>query len=636
MSGLLSEDRSNLKYKVSKYFFMKRKRFGRAFSDELKKTTRISGHFHNKKTDLHSISDSLFLSVDEDSETPQMTPWAKSLVIIVLIVTFSLLIGRIFHLQVVRGRENLVRADSNRIQVKTIHAPRGVIYDRNGKIIAQNEPAFRLINADLSKKPKLITREEALNLEVSNDPRLLNLEIDSRRSYPYGEKTSHILGYLTEITENELKNEKYQNYKLSDKVGRTGVEESYEKTLKGIDGGEIIEVDAANKKLRTLREKPAIPGQNIYLTIDIDLQRIAYDKLTEAIKKVSSCCGAVILNDPNTGEILALVSYPSYDPKNLEEVLTAANSPMLNRAIGGVYPPGSTFKIASGLAGLESGKITAETKYEDTGVLALGSFTFSNWYFSQYGRKEEGGVDLVRALKRSNDIFFYLLGQNAGDKAIEDTARKLGFGKKVGIDIEGEEEGLVPDPAWKEKTIGEVWYPGDTLHLAIGQGFLLSTPLQVSNMISFVASSGKQYPLHLGLEIKDDKRGSVKKFKYDPVSQDVNADFLNLIKQGLEAVPKDGGTAWPFFPFPISTAGKTGTAEFGDPKNRTHAWYTAYAPVDNPRITATVLVEGGGEGSSIAAPVVKEIFRWYFSEDKNNLIKDIGYVATESAKILGE
>lgn len=617
---------------------MKKFKFGRAFTDELKKTARASGHFHKKQLNSESLTENLFFSDASDEESSLINPWMRTIIAVIFIGIFSLLLGRVFHLQIARGKENLELADSNRIQVKIIHAPRGVIYDRNGKILAANAPGFRILNASLSgnKKAEYITREDAFRLEVTNDPKLVNLEIDSLRVYPFAEKISHVLGYLSEISEEELKEEKYGNYKLGDKIGRGGIEEAYEKVLKGTDGGEIIEVDAAGKKLRTLREKPATPGQNVVLSIDIDLQQFLFNKLTETAQKTGSCCGAGVVANPNTGEILSLVSIPSYDPKNLSSALTAPDSPLLNRAIAGTYPPGSTFKIASGLAGLESGKITADTKYEDTGVLSLGPFTFANWFFTQYGRKEDGPVDLVKALKRSNDIYFYQLGQAVGERAIGDMAKKLGFGKKIGLDILGEEAGLVPDPEWKKDVIGEVWYPGDTLHMAIGQGFLLSTPMQVSNLISFVASGGKQYPPHLALQVKDSKRGLVKEFKYEPVSQDVNQDYLALIKRGLEEVPAEGGTAWPFFVFPIKTAGKTGTAEFGDPKNKTHAWYAGYAPADNPEVSATVLIEAGGEGSSVASPVVKEIFRWYFSPDKNNLIKDRGVIATESAKVLGE
>ncbi len=615
---------------------MARVKFGRAFNDELKKIHRASGHFHNRKIRDLNVSDNLFFSEIEEEGTPHMSPWTKSIVGVFLILLFVLMIGRLFHLQVVNGSENLELADSNRIQVKTIHAPRGVIYDRNGKILAQNEPGFRLFNQDKpSEKPQFITREEYLKMEANNDPRLRNLEIDSVRKYLQGEKTSHILGYMGEITEKELESEKYANYVLGDKIGRGGVEEAYEKILKGLDGGEIIEVDAAGRTLRTIRRKEAVAGQNLVLTIDADLQLQTYEKLKEALDKSKSCCGAAVVSDPNTGEILAMVSIPSYDPTKISEALAASDSPMLNRAIAGTYPPASTFKIVSGLAGLETGKITADTKYEDTGVMALGPYTFANWYFNQYGRKEEGLMDLAFALKRSNDIYFYQLGHTIGEKAMAETARRLGFGKKVGIDILGEEPGLIPDPEWKEKVIGEVWYPGDNLHMAIGQGFLLTTPLQISNLISFVASDGKQFPPHLGLEILDSQKKSVKKFKYDPLNQPVNQDHLKLIKRGLEEVTRQGGTAWPFFTFPITTAGKTGTAEFGDLK-KTHAWYTAYAPADNPKITATVLLEGGGEGSTNASPVVKEIFRYYFSEDKSNLIKDVGVIATESARILGE
>ncbi len=614
---------------------MAKLKFGKAFNDELKKTARASGHFHNKKLNTFNISDNLFFSDTEEIVTHQMSPWIKTILVLVFITGFALLFGRAFHLQIARGKENLELADSNRIQIKVIHAPRGVIYDRNGKIVAANAPGFRMLNASGSAKALYITREEAINMEVNNDPRLANLEIDSLRTYPHKEKSSHVLGYMGEITEEELTSEKYINYKGGDKIGRGGVEEAYEKTLRGIDGGEIIEVDASGRKLRTLRKKEAVPGQNLRLTIDIALQEVTYQKLLETLQKSGSCCGAAVVTDPNNGEVLAMVSIPSYNPDNLAEALTALNSPLLNRAIAGVYPPASTFKIASGLAGLESGKITPETKFEDTGVMNLGPYSFANWYFTQYGRKEPEPVDLVRALKRSNDIYFYQLGALVGEKAIANEATKLGFGKKIGIDILGEEAGLVPTPDWKDKEIGEVWYPGDTLHMSIGQGFLLATPLQVSNLISYIASNGKQFPPHLGLAIEDSRKGAVKEFKYDPLNQGADPQFINLIKVGLEEVPKDGGTAWPFFTFPIKTAGKTGTAEYGEP-NKTHAWYTAYAPADNPKITATVLLEGGGEGSTNASPVVKEIFRWYFSEDKSNLLKDIGFVATESARTLGE
>lgn len=617
---------------------VKKLKFGKAFESELKKYSYKTGNFRIKSPDSIEWTDSLFgHSKSDGSKTKLLSPWRKIFLLICIMITFFGLSLRIFHLQVTQGKENRDLADSNRIQVRVIHAPRGVIYDRNGKILAQNEPGFRLKEATEGGKFvfRSISRDEALRLELKNQAQ--NLEVDSLRNYPKGEKTAHVLGYVGEITEEELQLPEFINYRLGDKVGRGGVEEAYEKVLKGTDGGEIIEVDASGNKIRSLRETPAIPGQNLYLTLDVDLQEHAYNTLVGNLKKSNSCCGALVAQDPNNGEVLALVSYPSYDPKKLADALLNPNAPMLNRVIGGTYPPGSTFKIASALAGLASGKITPSTQYEDTGILSLGPFTFANWYFTQYGRKEEGGVDVVRALKRSNDIYFYQLAIATNEKIIGDFAKKLNLGKKVGIDIPGEVDGLIPDGAWKEKNFDQVWYPGDTLHMAIGQGFVLSTPLQINNLSALIAANGVMYPPHLALKITRPSGEPIKNFKYDGEKiNGLSQGDIDVIKQGLEEVPKEGGTAWPFFTFPVQTAGKTGTAEFGDPKNETHAWYTAYAPVDKPTIVATTLLEAGGEGSTNASPIIKEVFRFYFSPNKADLIKDFGQIATESARTLGE
>lgn len=616
---------------------MKKSRFGKAFVNELNKVSIQTKHFKHKDTDA-SLWQDYVLSGDEDTiSTNNLSGFRRVFLLIpILVIIFGLFL-RLFDLQIVSGKDNRDLADSNRIQVKVIHAPRGVIYDRNGKVLAQNEPSFRLVESSGSSSVvTYLTRDEALKMEVAGDPKLKNLEIDNSRSYLEGEKLAHVLGYVGEITSDEMKKSEFSSYKLGDKIGRGGIEEVYEKVLRGVDGGEIIEVDASGKKLRTLRETPAISGQNIYLSIDASLQRVLYQKLEEQIKTTKSCCGAAIAQDPRTGEVLALVSYPSYDPQAISDALVAPNYPLLNRVIAGVYSPGSTFKIASSLAGLESGKITAETKFEDTGIMALGTYTFANWYFTQYGRKE-GEVDIVKALKRSNDIFFYRLGQLIGEKAIGDTAKSLGLGKKLGIDLPGEVAGLIPDNSWKEKNIGESWYPGDTILMSIGQGYVLSTPLQVNNMTSAIASDGKQFPPHLVKKITDSQGKTIREFKYDgfTTKQFKKAD-IDLVKKGLEEVPSNGGTAWPFFTFPFKTAGKTGTVEFGDPQDKTHAWYTAYAPLEDPAISVTVLIEAGGEGSSDASPVVKETLRWFLSPDKSNLVKDSGFVATESARTLGE
>lgn len=618
---------------------MKHKKIGPAFIDEFHKFTTTQKHF-NKRGGGLDWEENLIVGPNRgESQNKLTSAWRKIFLSLFLFITMLVFSARLLHLQVVEGKENLERADFNRIQVRVIHAPRGVIYDRNGKVLAQNEPGFRLIESSGSAKTAIfIGRDEALKMEVEKDPRFNNLEIDSIRSYPLGEKTAHILGYVGEITGEELERSEFKNYQLGDKVGRGGIEQTYEKILKGIDGGEVVEIDASGSVLRTIRRTEAIPGQNLYLTIDAEVQSVAFDKLKEGLEKSKSCCGAFIAQNPVNGEILALVSYPSYNPSKIGQALIASNSPMLNRVIAGQYPPGSTFKIASSLAGLVSGKITPQTVYEDTGIVSLGPFTFANWYFTQYGRKE-GPVNMVKALQRSNDIYYYRLGQAVGEKIIGETAKELGMGEKLGIDIPGELEGVIPDNAWKKENIGDVWYPGDTLHMSIGQGFVLTTPLQVSHMTSIIAANGNEYPPHLALKITSPSGKEIKEFSYSASTNNLfKSDQIKVIKEGLEAVPKEGGTAWPFFNFPVTTAGKTGTAEFGHPKNKTHAWYTAYAPVDNPKISATVLLEAGGEGSTDASPIVKEVFRYFFSSDKKNLIKDSVTVkeSTTSSQTQGE
>ncbi len=609
---------------------MKKFKFGQAFSEEMLKVSRTYKHFE-PNLDSQSWQDS-FIGKSTGNDSLDPTPagdWKKIFFALILIIAFSGLFFRLFHLQVTDATRNRTLADSNRIKIRAIHAPRGVIYDRSGKILAQNEPGFRLVDDSGVGKTRYISRDEELAMEVSNDPSLSRLEIDNLRAYPFKDLTAHILGYVSEINADELKESEFHDYRSSDRIGRGGVEQIYEKVLRGVDGGEVVEVDAKGDYVRTLGKTDPIPGQNLYLSLDIDLQKVTFNNLKNGIQTAKVCCGAAIVQDPRNGQILALASIPSYNPDDLESALDQPDFPFLNRVIAGSYPPGSTFKIATALAGLNSGKIDANFSIQDTGVLNIGPYSYSNWYYSEYGRKEEGLINVVRALTRSNDIYFYQLGQLTGEKAMGEVAISLGFGQKLGIDLPGEITGLIPTDAWKQQTFDQVWYPGDTLHMAIGQGYVLVTPLQISNLISTVAASGQQFPPHLALKITSAEGRTLKEYKYDPSKVKYKDSDINLIKTGLQQVPLPGGTAWPFFTFPIQTAGKTGTAEFG-PADKTHAWYTAYAPVNNPEVSVTVLVEGGGEGSNVASPVAKEIFRYYFSPDKKNLIKDLYTTASAS------
>lgn len=614
----------------------KKRNLGKAFPDEVVRINKGSSHFWGNAHSNTAWQESLLPNFRLISSGEQFPTWRLTLIIILAIIFFGALFIRLFHLQVVEGAYNQYLADSNRVQIKIVHAPRGVIYDRNGQILAQNNPGFRL-------KDRLVSRDEALKLETSHESGLNELEIDSVRFYPQGEITSHLLGYVAEINPEELKNSK--SYRLGDRIGRSGIEASYEDVLRGVDGAEIIETDATGVSKRVIRRIEPTPGQNVYLSVDIDLQRVLFQALKKGIGKSGSCCGAAIAADPKTGEILGLVSIPSFDsnafndPTRIDEVknyFILSSAPLLNRAIAGTYPPGSTFKITTSLSALQSGKITEKTQFEDTGVIYLGSFSFSNWYYTEYG-KTEGTVDLVKALKRSNDTYFYHVGSVIGEEQLSKTAQQVGFGKKVGIDIPGEVTGLVPSDSWKKNSFGEGWYPGDTLHMAIGQGFMLVTPLQIMQQTALIASNGYLTTPHLGTKVTSPQGALIKNFRFLSPAKHFKDSELALVKKGLSQVPKVGGTAWPFFNFSIPTAGKTGTAEFGDPKSRTHAWYTSFAPEDNPQIVLTVLVEAAGEGSNVAAPISKEVYTWYFNQDKLNLKSlDAGPVASAAAKQLGE
>lgn len=563
-----------------------------------------------------------------------------------LFILLGILIFKIFFLQILQGQYYKALADKNRTKTILIRAPRGIIFDRNGEALVFNVPGFR---ETVNKKTRLLTREEAIKLMASGKK---DLEIDSLREYTQKEILAHVLGYIGQISEEELKNPLFSNYQHNDLIGKSGIEQYYEEKLKGIDGKQLVEVNAAGKIVRTLGQIDPIPGQNITLTIDTKLQKTVY-QASLPIKK-----GAIIVSNPE-GEILAMVSKPAFDPnlftlgqtykpaiesqyQNLQSILLDTdNQPLLNRAISGVYPPGSTFKIITAAAGLQDKIIDENYEVIDEGVLKIKEFSFANWYFTQYGRTE-GSINIVRAIKRSNDIFFYKLAEKVGIEKISEMAHKFVLGEKVGIDLEGEEKGLVPTEEWKKKIIKEDWYLGDTYHYGIGQGYLLTTPLQVNNLTQVIANGGTLYQPHL---IKSQKSrlpkpgtGEQAKVKSQKFLSDKT---VSLIKQGMVESCSEGGVVWPLFEFkvqnsklkvdgrdileiPISSgsadvrqvslACKTGTAEHGDKNTLPHAWITLFAPAYNPEIVITVLAESSGEGSNIAAPIAKKILEDYFTK----------------------
>ena len=525
-----------------------------------------------------------------------------------LTIGFLLLVGKLFELQVVFGSKNRALAEGNRIKKEVIPAPRGIIYDRYGKELVRNVPIYRLRVEEGCEDEegcfKVISRDEALNLEAQG--KLDDLRIDIGRDYLYREALAHILGYLGEATKEEVELGKYQ---IGDLVGRMGIEEKYDRLLRGQDGGLIYEVDAYGNKIREIGRFEPISGNDLHLLIDAELSKKAYESLAEKP-------GAVVISKVENNEILVLVSSPSFNPnllsktengdeKNQEKIKDLLENPLkpfFNRAITGAYPPGSTFKIVTATAGIEEGKVDENTIYNDTGQIQIGEYVYRNWYFTQYG-KTEGEIDIVMAIKRSTDTFFYKVGEWVGATRLAEWAYAFGLGKKTGIKLPGEVAGFVPTPKEKQRLKGERWFLGNTYHFAIGQGDMLTTPLQVNNLTSVIANDGEL----CSPSLLEDEEVNCQSLRLKDLS-------LRLVKEGMKEVCSPKGTAFPFFEFKPQVACKTGTAEFGDPEEKTHAWLTAFAPFDKPDIVATALIEKGGEGSYIAAPVVKEIMDYYFNE----------------------
>jgi len=535
----------------------------------------------------------------EQQRSFKLTIWVVS-------VVFFIFVFRLFQLQILQGRENRILAEQNRIQRIKIQAPRGFLLDRHGEILADNEPIFFLTQKDNEREK--ISRPEALQLQAEGLD--ANLKIDLRRHYLFGETFAHLLGYLAEVTAEELEEENLdlKGYWVGSLIGREGLEAQYEEILRGREGNELIEVNTKGEVVRRMGRILPTPGKTLTLAVDKGLQEAA-------VLAMKGRKGAVVAGNPQNGEILVFYSSRSFNPNLFldkdkhEEVVKIItdeeNQPLLDRAIAGLYPPGSTFKIVTSVAGLEEGKITANTLINDPGVISLGDFKFANWYFTSYGQTE-GEINLARAIARSTDTFFYKVGELLGIEKLNFWAEKFNLDKNFGIDLPGELAGFVATPEWKEKATGETWFLGNTYHMAIGQGDIALTPLAVNTMTGVVANGGKicrPRVLKIGAE----------NTPYLPECREIGIkqESLEAVKKGMVGACSEGGTGWPFFDFVPKVACKTGTAETGDGKT-SHAWFTVFAPIEKPEIVLTVLVEKGGEGSSVAAPIAKKILKEYF------------------------
>lgn len=591
-----------------------------------------------------------------------ISPAKISLLFFVLLLGFFVILGKIFSLQVVFGKEYRGKAENNRIKVEKVTATRGVIYDKNGRLLVKNSPNFTLyftpaelpkdinelnplaqelsaiinLSADeiinkftsankLSSQPFLIKEylnyDQALKLKITiNDYPFLNLEIQLVRDYLTDESFSHLLGYMSKVTEEELKNN--SDYSPLDYTGKTGLEHYYEKELKGKDGKQQIERDNLNKFTRILATQEPEAGKNLVLNIDYDLQATLFRALKTSVQTNHSPAGAAVALNPQNGQVLALVSYPAYDnnlffkglsPDQYKAIFEDPNQPLLNRAISGEYPSGSTIKPTIAAAALQEKIITPTTT-----VLSTGGIKIDKWFFPDWKAGGHGLTNVVKALAESVNTFFYAVAggyQNITGLGVDRLVKyfKLfGLGQKLGIDLPGETTGFLPSIAWKEEVKNEPWYIGDTYHLGIGQGDILVSPLQVASYTAVIANGGKLYQPYLVNKFTDLENNPVAQNNSHLINQGfISSANLQVVRQGMRSAVVSG-SAGSLADLPFSVAAKTGTAQFANNK-RTHAWLTSFAPFENPEIVISVIVEQGGEGYVAALPVAREALICYFN-----------------------
>jgi penicillin-binding protein 2 len=549
-------------------------------------------------------------------------------------IFFLILISRLFQLTVVKGNYYRSLSEQNRIREVVVEAQRGKIIDRKGYVLAENSPVE--VNESLKR-------------------------IVSKRYYKDGSDFGNILGYRQIADQNDVDNDPCINkIHPGDKVGKKGVEKLFECDLRGRNGKKLIEVNAQGLFKRTLNVVEPEHGKTVQLSIDGDLQKRA-DELLLGKR------GAVVGVNPNTGEVLIMASSPSYDPQVFEDnkseeiqrLLKDSDKPLFNRASEGIYPPGSVFKMIVAVGALQENSIEKDTIVEDTGKVKLGQQEFGTWNFLEHGQVE-GDIDVIKAIQRSNDIFFYKIGEKIGPEKMKSWAEQFGYQSKTGIGID-EAMGTIPSPFWKQDVLKEQWYTGDTYNFSIGQGFVLATPLQVALSVVPFANEGDYCSpslVKMGTPLSTGKH--CKKLKIDKENMD-------LVREGMKQACQVGGTGWPMFTFrvknpdaptptptkvasgsadlakeplpsptvmpieklwdasyllatssammqatkPVTVGCKTGTAE-SPGGGKPHAWFTIFAPYDNPEIVLSILVEEDGQGSDRAAPIARELLRQYF------------------------
>ncbi len=524
-----------------------------------------------------------------------------------LILLFLALFGKLFEVQIIKGAYYRGLSEENRIRHIPIPAPRGRILARTGEVLAGNVAIKKRV---LFSPGKSITLSE----DLTNAPQD-QIVTDYKRIYPLADKFAHASGYLSVVSEKEVGT---VNPDCPQKgvrpsgmlVGVTGLEQGYECTLLGTNGEELVEVNTQGKKIRILGIKNPVPGKDVVTSIDYGLQK---EVAADMDKK-----GAAIVTDPN-GAILAFYSSPSFDPnilvnktdsQKISALLTNTDLPFFNRVISGTFHPGSVFKPLVAIAALEEGAIDKNFTFNDPGIITVKTFTYTNWFFTEFGQLE-GTIDLVRAMARSTDTFFYKVGEMVGPVNIAKWADIFDLDKVTGIDIPGEVKGLIPTPDWKQKTIKEAWFLGNTYNMSIGQGDVSLTPIELNTYIAAIANNGLLCPPHFN----QFPRPEVTEF-FKCRQIEIKQENLDLVKKGMQEACLTGGTAYTFFDFgakhgDITIACKTGTAEVGV-VGEPNAWFTFFSPIEKPQIVTTIVFEKGGQGSQVAGPVARKIADYYF------------------------
>lgn len=585
-----------------------------------------------------------------------------------VLVCFGLLLARFVWLQVIKHAELYAQAETNRIAVVPVQANRGLIRDRNGEIIARNFSAYTLeinprkvedvdavIDAladvvevqprDRRRFKKLqdelkgaesipirtrLTEEEVARFAAQRF-RFPGVELRARlfRHYPLGEVGAHMIGYIGRISPADKERiaafDDADNYVGAEHIGKTGIELSYQRELHGATGSERVEITAGGRAVRTLDRSPSTPGNNLNLSVDIKLQQIVEQAF-------GARRGALIAIEPETGDVLAFVSKPSFDPnlfvdgidpKNWDELNNDPDKPLLNRALRGTYPIGSTYKPFLALAALETGKRRVDQVIYDPGY-----FMFGGRRFRDSNKVPLGPVDLRRSIVKSSDIYYYMVANDLGVDTIHDFMKPFGFGQITGIDLEGEQTGILPSSAWKEKRFKQKWYAGETISLGIGQGYNAFTLLQLAHATATLANDGVVMKPHLVKSVEDVKTGEVRlTVPKESYRINVKPEYLKIVREAMVEVNISGTGRGAFAGVPYKVAGKTGTAQvIGikqnekynasriDERHRDHSLFIAFAPAgpgEKPKIALALLVENGGFGAMAAAPIARQAIDYY-------------------------